>query len=195
MAATQAIADLVADAQGGARQLLAPAMWAGGMVSASDGAGGLAVRSDTSLGGATATIAVGGPLWARGAGDFAFSNSAGGDISAREDRDVAVVAQDNLTITGTLDREIIRRVVREHQAQVRYCYERALQRRRGLSGKLTAHFTIGAAGTVVAARADGGALGTDVASCVDAKVRGWRFPAPRGGGVVVVSYPFVLLPG
>ncbi|MEL6177655.1 MAG: AgmX/PglI C-terminal domain-containing protein [Myxococcota bacterium] len=30
-----------------------------------------------------------------------------------------------------------------------------------------------------------------VASCVAGKVRRWVFPQPKGGGIVVVTYPFV----
>ena len=28
--------------------------------------------------------------------------------------------------------------------------------------------------------------------CINNAVHGWRFPPPEGGGIVVVTYPFVL---
>jgi hypothetical protein len=31
-----------------------------------------------------------------------------------------------------------------------------------------------------------------VEQCIAQSVRRWTFPAPEGGGIVVVSYPFVL---
>jgi len=31
-----------------------------------------------------------------------------------------------------------------------------------------------------------------VEQCVAQAVRRWRFPAPRGGGIVVVSYPILV---
>ena len=33
-----------------------------------------------------------------------------------------------------------------------------------------------------------------VESCIVAAIRGWQFPAPAGGGPVIVSYPFLLTP-
>lgn len=30
-----------------------------------------------------------------------------------------------------------------------------------------------------------------VTACLASRIRTWRFPQPRGGGVVVVNYPFV----
>ena len=34
-----------------------------------------------------------------------------------------------------------------------------------------------------------------VGNCIAKAVRRWKFPKPRGGGSVIVSYPFVLQPG
>jgi hypothetical protein len=34
-------------------------------------------------------------------------------------------------------------------------------------------------------------LSTDVQSCLLTKLRALQFPKPRGGGVVIVTYPFV----
>ena len=35
----------------------------------------------------------------------------------------------------------------------------------------------------------------NVGNCVAKAVKRWKFPKPRGGGNVVVTYPFVLEPG
>src|SRR6478609_9903326 len=53
-------------------------------------------------------------------------------------------------VHGTLDREIVRRVVRQHLNEVRYCYEQALARKPALSGRVVAHFSITPGGTVLA---------------------------------------------
>lgn len=59
---------------------------------------------------------------------------------------------------------------------------------------MTARFVINADGKVTQADAKG--IGSDdLEHCLEARVRTWVFPAPRGGGTVVVSYPFVLKPG
>ena len=34
-----------------------------------------------------------------------------------------------------------------------------------------------------------------VESCVASKIRTWRFPIPKGGGEVFVTYPFIFTPG
>ena len=52
---------------------------------------------------------------------------------------------------GTLDKEIIRRIVRRHLNEVRYCYQQALTRRPTLEGRLVTQFTIAPTGQVLAA--------------------------------------------
>lgn len=90
------------------------------------------------------------------------------------------------------DKELIRRVVKEHQSQVRYCYERALQRRPGLAGKVTVRWVIDVEGRALQAQARG--FDDDVDDCLERRVGGWRFPKLGAGAAVVVSYPFVFKP-
>jgi len=35
---------------------------------------------------------------------------------------------------------------------------------------------------------------SQVEDCIAKAVRRWTFPSPEGGGVVIVTYPFVLAP-
>ena len=95
-------------------------------------------------------------------------------------------------VKGSLDKEIIRRVVRQHRREVRYCYEKQLVKNPDLSGKISVNFMIGSTGAVKSAVVKGSTMASDeVGSCVAKKVRRWKFPEPKGGGVVVVTYPFV----
>ena len=96
---------------------------------------------------------------------------------------------------GSLPREVIQRVVRRHMNEIRYCYERELVRDPTLRGTVRLSFVIGPDGRVVSATAERGDLPEGVTSCVVAAVRRWTFPAFDGGGVVVVTYPFVFTPG
>src|SRR5262249_44790042 len=96
-------------------------------------------------------------------------------------------------VMGSLDKEIIRRVMQQHQAQVRYCYERELQRSANLAGKLVGKFVIGAAGTVQQASVESQSIGDEVSNCVIDKVKTWLFPHVAGGGVVVVSFPWTFV--
>jgi hypothetical protein len=31
-----------------------------------------------------------------------------------------------------------------------------------------------------------------VERCITQKIRTWKFPEPKGGGIVIVNYPFIL---
>ena len=56
-----------------------------------------------------------------------------------------------------------------------------------------AQFTIAGSGQVVASVVQQSTVGDQpVEGCIANAVRGWAFPKPVGGGIVIVSYPFVL---
>jgi hypothetical protein len=96
-------------------------------------------------------------------------------------------------VEGSLDKELIRRVIHAHRNQVRFCYESELVRHPGMNGKVTVKFIIGANGTVQKSGLDASTLGNgNVESCIVSRVAQWEFPKPKGGGIVVVSYPFLL---
>ncbi len=94
-------------------------------------------------------------------------------------------------VSPGLDQEQVRRVIRRHRNEYRYCYERELQLKNDLQGKVTIRFVIGANGKVVAAAANEDTVGGGVGRCIRDRVLRWQFPAPGGGGTVVVSYPFL----
>ena len=96
---------------------------------------------------------------------------------------------------GSLDKEIIRRVIRDHVQDVRACYEAQLRHDRTLGGEIRVMFTIGATGSVVASEVEETTLNNQLVNdCIVQAVRNWKFPPPEGGGVVVVTYPFVFMP-
>ncbi len=99
-------------------------------------------------------------------------------------------------VKGKLPPEVIRRVVRQHLARFRYCYEKGLKTDPNLAGKVVARFNIKADGSVGAV-SDGGSTLSDasVKSCLLLVFQGMKFPAPEGGGMVTVSYPLVFSPG
>ena len=95
-------------------------------------------------------------------------------------------------ISGSLDMETIRRVIRRHRNEYRYCYEKQLNTKRDLNGKITVKFTIAGNGSVIAAAvADTTMNDRKVEGCLVTKIKRWVFPAPKGGGIVIVKYPFV----
>lgn len=106
-------------------------------------------------------------------------------------RDINISAGTPMTY-GSMSKEGILRVIRQHIAQIRYCYEKELVRTPGLFGKVDSRFTISASGWVERAEVSHSTIGSgEVERCIISKIRTWRFPKPKGGGIVIVKYPFI----
>jgi TonB family protein len=100
-----------------------------------------------------------------------------------------------VSVRGTLDREIIRRTIRRHINEIRFCYEQELSTHRNLAGRMVVQFSIAGSGQVLASVMQSSTLGNArVENCAVLAVRRWDFPKPDGGGLVMVSYPFVFAP-
>jgi len=96
-------------------------------------------------------------------------------------------------VRGALDKEIIHRIIRRHINEVKYCYQVELQGNPNLYGRVVVQFTIAATGQVEVSKVASSTLKNDaVDSCIAQAVQRWLFPKPKGGGIVIVSYPFVL---
>jgi hypothetical protein len=99
-------------------------------------------------------------------------------------------------VKGAMDKDIIRRIVRAHINEVRYCYNQGLTKNPNLEGRVKVQFTIGPTGQVpVAVVSEKTISDNNVAQCIAKAVKRWKFPRPQAGGNVVVTYPFVLQPG
>lgn len=106
------------------------------------------------------------------------------------------VRQAKADVKGPLDKDIIRRIVRAHINEVRYCYNQGLARDPDMAGRVAVQFTITDAGKVSDSDvADTTLDDEDVEKCIAKAVKRWKFPKPASGGTVVVKYPFVLEPG
>lgn len=159
---------------------------------AGDGHGnfGLGLRGTGSGGGGLSGDSIGvGPVGTQGVG----AGAGRGRVKAQTASELGI--DEPASVRGGLDREVIRRVILSHRAQIRYCYEKELADRPDLAGRVLVEFVIGADGRVTTARAAEDSLQTQaVGRCVVARVKGWTFPKPEGGGVVVVTYPFLFKP-
>jgi len=92
---------------------------------------------------------------------------------------------------GSLDKELIRRVIRKNINSIKSCYERQLVRKPSLVGRVSALFTIAGDGTVRTASTQSSTMhDPDVEDCINREICDWRFPEPAGKGYVIVSYPF-----
>lgn len=165
----------------------------------SEGIFGLSLRGTGRMGGGPAdgTIGVGhlgtvgvGP-GGRG-GDGPYGRGVG-DLGGKRRPRAPVATHGVASIVGSLSKEVIRRVIRQHLAEIRFCYEEGRRAMPELSGRVTVGFVIAPSGTVQTssiAQSDLGSAKTE--QCIAEALRRWSFPAPENGGVVSVTYPFVL---
>lgn len=97
----------------------------------------------------------------------------------------------NRTSPGVVDKDAVAKVIAQHLGEVQRCYEASLLTESSDGGRLALEWTIGLTGSVTQARVVSSTLRqVSVPQCVLKALRGWPFPKPRGGQVVV-SYPFV----
>lgn len=100
-------------------------------------------------------------------------------------------------VLGSMDPDIIRKILRDNIPFFRSCYQKELDARGGknISGTIRLIFTIGASGHVSRAGVDGRTkLPVPVKKCVINVLRGIKFPRPLGGGTVDVKQPFNFMP-
>ena len=109
---------------------------------------------------------------------------------------VPQVRQAKAKVTGNLDQDIIRRIVRAHINEVRSCYNAGLHPSPNLQGRVAIEFVIDATGKVTSSTVKESTLkDTTTSECIAKAVKRWQFPKPKGGGTVTVVYPFSLSPG
>lgn len=95
--------------------------------------------------------------------------------------------------SGSLDKEVIRRAIRQHLDEVRACYESELTRNTSLTGRVVVMFAISGKGTVPVSLIESSTLANEkVEKCIISAIRNWLFPKPQNGGIVIVTYPFLL---
>jgi TonB family protein len=164
------------------------------------GAGGLSMLGSGSGGGGTGehTIGLGGlntmGRFGAGTGTGTRYGAGAGTLGHHK----AIVPDPILgtaSVRGSLDKDIIRRIVRRHLNEVKYCYDQALTRNPKLDGRMVAQFTISPTGRVLASVVQSSTLGSPtVEMCVANAIKRWEFPAPERGGLAIVSYPFSFAP-
>ncbi|MCG5053446.1 MAG: AgmX/PglI C-terminal domain-containing protein [Myxococcales bacterium] len=96
---------------------------------------------------------------------------------------------------GGLTKEQINRVVAAHKAALKYCYEKELQRKPHLEGKIELYWVIRTSGEVERVKVAVSTLGdADVESCMQRQVKNWRFPKATAP-TIVQRYPFLFKGG
>lgn len=99
---------------------------------------------------------------------------------------------------GTIDKEAVRRVIKYHIAEVKSCYERALNKLskgQTLEGRVVIEWTIVAKGLAQNVKVKSSTVNNSgVETCIANRLGAWVFPEPPTGQVATISYPFVLKP-
>jgi hypothetical protein len=159
----------------------------GGLIGAAGtqiGAGGLGARG-SGLGGLGTK--------GRGSGASGYGQGAG-NFGAKGEGGIGRIGGDPIII-GALDKSLIDRVIKRHMNQIKYCYQRELSKDPNLGGKITMKFVIAKDGSVSKASTQKSTMGSStVESCINRRFQRFKFPEPKDGGIVIVSYPFVFAP-
>jgi TonB family protein len=155
----------------------------------SGGFGGLGTRGGTPGGG-------GGGLGLGGLGTSGYGRGSGAGygsvkIVTRGRHNVKVV-KGRTKVMGSLSQEIVGRYLKRYWAQFKFCYEKELTKEPNLYGKITVSFTIGGNGRITEAAVMQSSMNnSNVEQCILRVIRRIRFPKPKGGGEVIVTYPFM----
>lgn len=112
--------------------------------------------------------------WVGGTGN-SFMNIGGGGSSVAEG----------------LTREEVAAVIQAHKDEIRYCHDSALLKNPLLAGKIALYFVIGPQGNVTTGKEESNNVGeSSLGPCILRRLLTWKFPHPRGGVNVSVSFPF-----
>ncbi len=102
------------------------------------------------------------------------------------------ILDEETEIEGGLDKEVIARIIAGYLGEIRFCYERQLSAEPDIYGKVQLKFSIDAAGSVANQRVGTSSLKSAmVEGCILRRVARWKFPQPKGGTEVLVTYPFM----
>ena len=158
------------------------------------GSGGLGSRGSGFGGGGSAEGLGGLGTKGRGSGASGYG-SGGGNFGAKGEGGIGTIGGDPI-ILGALDKSLIDAVIKRKMNQIRYCYQRELTKNPSLGGKITVKFVIAKDGSVSKASIKSSTMGNkSVEGCIASRFMKFQFPQPKGGGIVIVSYPFIFQPG
>lgn len=126
-----------------------------------------------------------------GASEGKIASSKGAEGLSRKGSIMMAGVPSETVVLGSIDPEAIRRILREHIPQFRYCYQSELDKSNkpgDLSGILQLNFTIGMTGKTISQNLIGDANFTGaIKECVGNVLKGIQFPQPKGSGNVEVK--------
>jgi len=110
--------------------------------------------------------------------------------------------KDNVTIIGvdglgddfrsSIDKDAIRRLIRKNKNAIKGCYDRALSRNKGISGKVVLSWKIAAGGKMISPKVKSSTLNnSQIEQCIINRLMVLKFPEPGVNEIAEVDYPFV----
>ncbi|HZJ55473.1 MAG TPA: adventurous gliding motility protein GltG [Myxococcaceae bacterium] len=163
----------------------------GSTVGDAGGVLGMGLKGSGGGGGGTGNTIGIGAVGTRGVAGGEGKYGTGIGMGKKSSADISITNSDP-EVTGSMDPELIRRVVRSHHDQLKYCYDNALTKNPKLTGKVSVRWIITEGGTVASSNVVSSTTNTrELDQCIAGRVLTWIFPKPKGGGVAVVTYPFV----
>ena len=155
-----------------------------GSVGTGMGGGGDGVGS-FGLGGLSTVGGGGGGRGGRGYG------SGAANVGKRRARKPKIIPLAAKVDGGNLPKAVIRRVIMSRAGAYQNCYERQLQVKRDLNGKIEMLIKISGKGAVILSKVAGSSMNSPkVENCIRRNIKKLRFPAPKNGKMVIVRYPF-----
>ena len=97
-------------------------------------------------------------------------------------------------VSGKLDPNEVRAVIRAHRNEVHHCYQKGLLENDRAAGVVRVVFHLNPAGRALECRIDENLSAASVGQCICGRILTWRFPQPEGG-LAKISYAWTLQPG
>jgi len=143
--------------------------------------------SDSALNSTTAAQV--GTLGQDFAGKYDSSSGAKG-LASKSGIDTTYTDQETVVL-GSMDPELLRKILREYLPQFRHCYQQELERSEDAKGVVDLNFRIGKSGKVVSAKVKSkkAKFTSSGTNCMVGVLKLIDFPKPKGGGMVDVRQP------
>jgi hypothetical protein len=94
---------------------------------------------------------------------------------------------------ANLEKEQVAETVRNHQVDIKTCYDESLKKKPDVAGTINVDITVAPSGQVAEAKLhDSTAKFPQLETCIVGKIKAWQFPKPDGTGNFSFTFPFVL---
>jgi TonB family protein len=108
------------------------------------------------------------------------------------EKGVGIPSKYKAVIMGSLKRSIIGENIDKYSKDYENCYRTALLQSPDIEGKIIVGIVISGKGSVLSAQINRSTTNNEIVEkCVVEVTKKLQFPAPKGGGIVIVNYPFV----